>query len=170
MISITFHNSVSRRCFCNFDEYNIFSWKLYICNIVEIFYFLTTIVTSQLLSWQISQISIFFILRYTTMYRCNRCNGTAANCKRKTLFHLKIVCSHSKTTRLTSILLYCRNDTANVTIYFSYFTCDIKSWFKKRRISVSIKWAQFQSNTHSFMRKMISFSKQELCVWSYCPC
>ena len=65
-------------------------------------------------------------------------------------------------------LLYCRNETANVTIYFSYFTCDIKSWFKKRRISVSIKWTQFQSNTHSFMRKMNSFSKQELCVWSYC--
>ena len=31
-------------------------------------------------------------------------------------------------------LLYCRNNTANVTIYFSYFTCDIKSWFKKRRL------------------------------------
>ena len=66
-------------------------------------------------------------------------------------------------------LLYCRNNTANVTIYFSYFTCDIKSWFKKRRISVSIKWTQFQSNTHSFMWKMNSFSKQELCVWSNYP-
>jgi len=60
-------------------------------------------------------------------------------------------------------LLCCRNNTANVTILYMWHQ---KLLFERQRISVWIKWKQ--SNTHSFMRKMNSFSKQELCVWSYC--